>query len=256
MSIKNRVLLYTVVAVATLIGCVSYAFGQTPALPDQLGLQAQSQAADNKIPVVVGAAVEASRLQAAYGFYFGGSNSLYTTNMGAEIQSMVSDSLLDLGYSPVAPKTGYQKVQRASIRGEFSPDNGRRHELTRTAQFVVIPQISFVTNRGTKRTVNLGPIISYGTSKIGRDAGQIVRSTVGGARTVQVGQAVEAILTLRFYDSTGQEIRAYTASERMDWEAYKEFRAVITTAQSINNPTLLPLARKLVTAVTEQMGRS
>ena len=252
MTLKNRVLLYTFVAVATLFGCTVYAFGQDR--PDRLGLEAQSAAAENKIPVVVGAAVEASRFQAAYGFYFGNQGGVYTTNMGAEIQGMLSDAMLGLGYSPIAPKTGYQRVQRNTVRGEFSPDNGRRHELTRTAQFVVIPQISFVTSRGTQRTINLGPLINYGSSKIGRDAGQIVRSTVGGARTIQVGQTAEAVLTLRVYDMNGQEIRAYQAAERLDWEAYREFRMVITTSQSINNPTLLPLARKLVDAAVAKMA--
>ena len=253
MTLKNRVVLYTFVVVATLLGCTAYAFGQT--VPsDQLGLQAQSQAADNKIPVVVGAAVEASRLQAAYGFYFGNSGSLYSTQMGAEIQSMVSDALLDLGYNPLAPKTGYQRQQRTSVRSEVSPDTGRKAELAKTASFVCIPQISFITSNGRERQIDLGPVISLVASEVGGGTGRVIRSTVGGARTRTVGQMVEAKLALRFYDANGQQLRTYEAVENISWQAYQEFRTALLSGRSVNNPTLVPLAQKLVAAAKARMA--
>jgi len=253
MTLKNRVVLYTFVVVATLLGCTAYAFGQT--VPsDQLGLQAQSAAAEGKIPVVVGAAVEASRFQSAYGFYFGGSGSLSSTQMGAEIQSMVSDALLDLGYNPLAPKTGYHRVQRQSVRGEFASDNGRRPELARIAQYVCIPQVSFVTSGGRERQIDLGPVISLVASEVGGGTGRVIRSTVGGARTRGVTQMVEAKLALRFYDANGQQLRTYEAVENISWQAYQEFRSALLSGRSVNNPTLVPLAQKLVLAAKAKMA--
>ncbi len=234
--------------------------------PDPLGLESQTVAASKKVPVVCAAAVEASKLPYVYGVYFGSgqqADSLrYGSPMGNIIQGSLCDQLLFKGYSPVVARTGFQAQSRAGLQREVSLSNRSNRSVfggtqdvypTETADYVVIPEIAFTTLAGNQKAIDgrsTGRVIG---DAIRGPAGRIIRDASGEFGKQTDSRMVEAVLTVRFYDRAGRQVRTYQAAEKMSWKQGEEFRLAIIGRRSTNTPTLAPLAQKLVMAVAAKM---
>ncbi len=216
--------------------------------PDPLGLETRSVEVAGRIPVVVTGAVEASQLSQVRGFLFGGGKSYGRTELGNNIQSMVSDAMLDVGYNSLLPRTGFQGQSRTLADAEISL-------FANSADYAVVPEISFITAQSSQKSVDLEPVGRTIGREIGGTAGRIIRDATNDLGIESGKGMVEVLLTLRLYDRAGQQVRHYSAVEKIEWEVYKTFQSAIIKTGTTNSPTLTPLARKLVDAVVAKMPR-